>query len=63
MICIPAELEIDEKSIIAQMDCVKEAQWVFEDEMNKLRQLLMSTRVKEVKDEEREFNCTSRKMA
>ena len=50
MICIPAEVKVDDKSIIAQMERVMEAQQVFEDEAYKLRRLLMNTQVKEKGD-------------
>lgn len=52
MICIPAEIKIDNKSIIAQMERVTEAQRVFENEMYKLRQLMMNTQVEEKRDSE-----------
>lgn len=47
MICIPADIKVDDKSIIAQIDRVIEAQRVFENETYKLRQLLTNTQVKE----------------
>ncbi len=47
MICVPAEMEIDDKSIIAQMERVKDAQYKLENEMIELRHLLMGTKVKE----------------
>lgn len=50
MICIPADIKVDDKSIIAQIDRVMEAQRVFENETYKLRQLLMNTQVKEKGD-------------
>ncbi len=50
MICIPADIKVDDKSIIAQMERVTEAQRVFENEMDKLRSLLMKTQVKEKGD-------------
>ena len=52
MICIPADIKIDDKSIIAQIDRVMEAQREFESETYKLRQLLMNTQVKEKRDSE-----------
>ena len=50
MICIPADIKVDDKSIIAQMERVTEAQRVLENEMSKLRGLLMNTQVKEKGD-------------
>lgn len=47
MVCVPAEIEIDDKSIIAQMERVRDAQFELEREMDKLRRLLMGTKVKE----------------
>ena len=52
MICIPAEIEIDDKSIIAQMERVSNAQYKLENEMNRLRQLLHATKAKEKGDSE-----------
>lgn len=50
MICIPADIKADDKSIIAQMERVTEEQRVLENEMSKLRGLLMNTQVKEKGD-------------
>ena len=36
MICVPAEIEIDDESILAQMERVKDAQGELENEMDKL---------------------------
>ena len=47
MICIPAEVEIDDNSIIAQMERVKEAQLKLENEMDKLRRMFVTTSVRE----------------
>lgn len=47
MICIPAELHVQDKSIIAQMEKVKEAQRVCRDEMFELEKLLVNTKVME----------------
>lgn len=52
MVCVPAEVEIDDKSILAQMERVIEAQRKLEDEMYKLRQMLQTTKVKEKRDSE-----------
>ena len=52
MICIPAEIEIDDMSILAQMDRVKDAQYKLEEEMSKLRKLFFSTKAKEKRDSE-----------
>ncbi|MFG6367815.1 MAG: hypothetical protein K1W16_05220 [Lachnospiraceae bacterium] len=52
MICIPAELKIDDKSVIAQMDRVNNAQHVLENELSDLRHLLMNTQVQEKRDSE-----------
>ena len=46
MICIPAEIEIDDTSIIAQMDRVKDAQYKLEEEMSKLRKLFFQRKQK-----------------
>lgn len=50
MICIPAEIEIDDKSILVQMECVTDAQYKLENEMDKLRKMILSTRAKERRD-------------
>jgi len=50
MICIPAEIEIDDKSILAQMECVTDAQYKLENEMDKLRKMILSTKAKEKGD-------------
>lgn len=47
MLCIPAEFEIDNESIILQMKRVREASWKLEEEMTKLRHLIDGTKVKE----------------
>lgn len=52
IICIPAEIEIDDISIIKQMDRVKDAQYKLEEEMSKLRSLLFSTKAKEKRGSE-----------
>lgn len=52
LICIPAELKIDDKSVIAQMDRVNNAQHVLENELSDLRHLLMNTQVQEKRDSE-----------
>lgn len=52
MICVPAEIEIDEESIIAQMERVTDAQYKLESEMDKLRKMILSTKVKEKGDSE-----------
>lgn len=52
MICVPAEIEIDDKSIIAQMERVTDAQYKLENEMDKLRKMILSTKVKEKRDSE-----------
>ena len=50
MICVPAEIEIDDKSILAQMERVTDAQYKLENEMDKLRKMILSTKVKEKGD-------------
>ena len=50
MLCIPAELEIDNESIVLQMQRVREAGWKLEEEMTKLRHLIDGTKVKEKGD-------------
>lgn len=52
MICLPAEMQIDEESIIAQMDRVEEAQRKYESELNKLRRMFYGVRVREKRDYE-----------
>lgn len=52
MICVPAEIEIDDKSILAQMECVTDAQYKLENEMDKLRKMILSTKAKEKRDSE-----------
>lgn len=47
MICVPAEIEINEASILAQMDRVQDAQDKFENEMSKLRRMFRGVEVKE----------------
>ena len=47
MICVPAEIEINEASILAQMDRVKDAQDKLENEMSKLRRMFYGVEVKE----------------
>ena len=50
VLCIPAELEIDNESIVLQMQRVREAGWKLEEEMTKLRHLIDGTKVKEKGD-------------
>lgn len=50
MICVPAEIEIDDKSILAQMERVTDAQYKLENEMDKLRKMILSTKAKEKKE-------------
>lgn len=50
MICIPAEIEIDDKSILTQMERVTNAQYELENEMDKLRKMIFSTKAKEKGD-------------
>lgn len=52
MICVPAEIRIDDKSILAQMERVTNAQRELEKEMDDLRRLIFSTKVKEKRDSE-----------
>lgn len=52
MLCIPAEFEIDNESIILQMQRVREASWKLEEETTKLRHLIDGTKVKEKGDSE-----------
>lgn len=52
MICVPAEIEIDDKSILAQMERVTDAQYRLENEMDKLRKMILSTKAKEKRDSE-----------
>ena len=52
MICVPAEIEIDDKSILAQMERVTDAQYKLENEMDKLRKMILSTKAKEKRDSE-----------
>ena len=52
MICVPAEIEIDDKSIIAQMERVTDAQYKLENEMDALRRLIVKTKAKEKRDSE-----------
>ncbi|MCM1183569.1 MAG: hypothetical protein NC337_09360 [Roseburia sp.] len=47
MIFIPGEIAIDNESIITQMNRVNEAQYAFEDELDKLRKLLTKGEVTE----------------
>lgn len=47
MICVPAEIEIDDKGILAQMERVTDAQYKLENEMDKLRKMILSTKAKE----------------
>lgn len=47
MICVPAEIEIDDESILAQMERVKDAQGELENEMDKLRRMILSAKAKE----------------
>lgn len=47
MICVPAEIEINEASILAQMDRVKDAQDKLENEMSTLRRMFYGVEVKE----------------
>lgn len=54
MICVPAEIEIDDKSILAQMECVTDAQYKLENEMDKLRKMILSTKAKEKKEVKKE---------
>lgn len=41
------EFEIDDKSILAQMERVTDAQYKLENEMDELRKMILSTKVKE----------------
>lgn len=50
MICIPAEIEIDDESIIAQMERVTDAQGNLENEMDKLRKMIFSAKAREKRD-------------
>ena len=50
LICIPAEVEIDDKSLIAQMQKVTYAQTKLENELSELRRLIFSTKVREKGD-------------
>ncbi|MCI9559364.1 MAG: hypothetical protein HFG52_08970 [Lachnospiraceae bacterium] len=50
MICIPAEVEIDDKSLIAQMQKVIDAQAKLENELSELRRLIFNSKVKEKGD-------------
>lgn len=50
MICVPAEIEIDDKSILAQMERVTDAQYKLENEMDTLRRLILKTKAKEKRD-------------
>ncbi len=52
MIYITADIEIDDKSILAQMEHVKDAQCKLENEMDKLRKLIFSAKAKEKRDSE-----------
>lgn len=52
MLCVPAEIEIDNESIVLQMQKVREAGWKLEEEMSKLRRLIDGTKVKEKGDSE-----------
>lgn len=47
MILIPADIEIDGESIIAQMDRVRAAQDAYEEELQKLRKALIKAQIKE----------------
>lgn len=51
MICVPVEIEIDDKSILAQMERVTDAQYKLENEMDKLRKMIFRQRQKKVKKE------------
>jgi len=50
LICIPAEVEIDDKSLIAQMQKVIDAQAKLENELSELRRLIFNSKVKEKGD-------------
>lgn len=50
MIYIPAEVEIDDKSLIAQMQKVIDAQAKLENELSELRRLIFNSKVKEKGD-------------
>ena len=52
MIYLQAEVEIDEKSILAQMERTEKARRELEREMDKLRNLLQSVKTKEKRDPE-----------
>lgn len=56
MLCVPAEIEIDNESIVLQMQKVREAGWKLEEEMSKLRHLIDGTKVKEKGDSEESPN-------
>lgn len=47
MLCVPAEIEIDNESIVLQMQKVREAGWKLEEEMSKLRHMIDGTKVRE----------------
>ena len=47
MLCVPAEIEIDNESIVLQMQKVREAGWKLEEEMSKLRHMIDGTQVRE----------------
>ena len=47
LLCVPAEIEIDNESIVLQMQKVREAGWKLEEEMNKLRHMIDGTQVRE----------------
>jgi len=47
MICVPAEFQVDDASIIAQMQRVTEAMGKLDNEMWKLRTMINTTKVKE----------------
>lgn len=47
MVCIPAEVEIDDESLIAQMQRIVDEQRKLEYEMGKLREMIFATRVRE----------------
>ena len=52
MIYITADIEIDDRSILAQMEHVKDAQCKLENEMDKLRKLIFSAKAIEKRDSE-----------
>lgn len=47
LLCVPAEIEIDNESIVLQMQKVREAGWKLEEEMSKLRHMIDGTQVRE----------------